>query len=306
VLYFLSKQIVFVDQNKQQYFFVARFRWDGLFDVTESDKFDERKDFILVLDSKVPYRRKFKFDNKKQVNRATLMAASEGAFPFDMDEFYVALGVQNQERYVFALNKEFLATLAVPENYKAVLVSDADNNAIKQALMEWMSKGNGYDFLGGQSFFKPFRWLLLAICLLVVLTFSGAYWTWSLHSFNEARFNKGQIERLREQALPLLKKQMMLSHMKAALGAFHELSQMKAPLAIGVLGSILDKIPKGVNIVEIKFKDDLLEISGWGKNIQKEWLDKLDIKFKEVVINELPERDHFLLRLDVSDKKLRV
>ncbi|WP_031433483.1 hypothetical protein [Methylomarinum vadi] len=305
MIYFFSWQIVFIDRDKNLHFYAIKFGWNGAFEINSVPTLKGKKKAIVIVDSDIPFRRKFQFIDKKQINKSAFLAACAGLFPFEIDDYDYALGTRKDERYLFALKKDFLGSIKLPVPCVNILVSDFDQLAICQALQKWTSEGFLYDFLGKKAYFNPVKILLGGLCLLLGGTLFFAYGSWNTHFEAVSALKQEQIQQLRARAKPLIQKRRAIAHMNAALSGFQELNKMSAKEAVELTGYILSALPEEMNVVDIKYDQQRLDISGWGNEIKSKWLDKLDIDIEDIEINDLPERDHFVLKIDLPRSKTK-
>lgn len=298
----MVRQIVFVDCDRHLHYFSIRYRWDGGFAVEESERFNAGKDFILVLHSELPYRRKFQLSAKQRSNRNVMLATAASIFPLPVDTLQFAVGIKDDGHYLFAMeNDDLQAIIQLCGSARAVLVSDFDVQAIERAIADWLSQGRVCDFAAGRPLPHPALALLVILSLLTMAALGGTVWAWNWHYQQEQQFQREQVRQLSDKAQPLLRKRRALLHMQAAVKAFQELSEMPAATAIEELGEILEKTPKGVNIEKITFDDGELIVAGWGNAIQ-EWQKALGSSRYVFEINDLPEKDHFTIRVQVEDE----
>lgn len=289
---FLPRQIVFFVSEKITKFYEIKYKFDGDLYIKEKESLNS-SNFILIIDSSIPFRRNFQFSIKQKIIKEFVLASAAGLFPFSLDEYECCLGAKGEDSYIFALkNVDYEKIVSVIGLPMATLISDADEYKITNALKMWMSNKNVYA-INSSVFPLDIEKLLsaaLSLFLVGLITSSWISWNYYFNKNNEVVME--QSKQLRDKAEPLFRKRMVIAHMQAFHKAMDKLNESTPDGTLAMMLSSINSLPDNCYIEKIEFEDDKVVISGWG-TVPTTWFSTYSIPESNYQINDLPKLDQF-------------
>jgi len=294
-LKFLCRQVIFIDEQKQCHFFKMSFRWDGHFKLDSIPLLLDGAPFILLVDSKLPFRRQLSLSNK--MSREMIEASGEGLFPVNEESLLFAMGEKADNSYLFAISQadmdEIVSIVGMPD---AILVSDA-GDAMVRAILNWHDKGALYEFNGEYKWLTPVKLLSSLLVVVVLGMFAWAFFQWNDYLEQNIQQEAKLVGEVKEKVAPLLIKKKAISHMRVLVEAKNKLTSLASDSQLSLILPILADIPEDSYVTEIKLAEGKVEVSGWGHGIDS-WLERHQINKNNYEVNAFPKKEMFTLWVD--------
>jgi len=295
---FVCRQVVFVDEQKQCHFFKMSFRWDGHFKLDSIPLLLDEAPFILLVDSKLPFRRQLALPDK--MNREMVEASGEGLFPVDEETLLFAMGEKSEKSYLFAFSQsdmdEVVSIVGVPS---AILVSDA-GDAMVTAILNWHDKGALYEFNGEYKWLTPVKLLTSLLIVVVICMSAWTFFQWNDYLQQNTRQEAKLVAEVKQKVAPLLIKKRAIAHMRVLVEAKSKLTRLASDNQLSLVLPLLVDIPENSYVTEIKSAEGRIEVSGWGHGIES-WLEGHQINKDNYEINAFPKKEMFTLWIEKND-----
>jgi|GEM_PF-6148946 len=294
--FFIPRQLIYYSKDSGLFFYTIRHAWDGSFSIQACEHLKSEQPFILLLDSDIPFRRRFQFTIKQRLQKEFVLASAAGLFPFALDDMLCCLGRKNAESYIFALRQadfdEILTDKGLSGIPQAVLVSDFSDAAIESSVTAWLANRSVYAFDNKRFPLNVRYFVTVAVSVLIIFETLADWFLWDDYFSENKQLKQQQAQQIMAKAKPLLHKQLAISHFYAFFSAMEQLSSLDVDRLLAKMLPVLDKLPKGSFVEEIKYEENRLAVNGWG-NISSDWFIQHGINEKDFEVVELPKENRF-------------